>query len=209
MIYKFNSQNKVALFNNLNQGDEEWSKMCCSFFAPSVNLKYNCNIELTERDIKEIASTQNALWKFSYTKWGYWSDWVEAVYQFVKNNARQRWWNIPNLAIFKPEDKNELNKWLSRGYSTMIGVKISKEFYNDARDGLINKYEDYKNYKWNIWHFLNIWTRTWRFEREKEDYEDFILDNYVWNERWDKWYYKSNNEEVLEDLVMPSKYIFF
>jgi hypothetical protein len=68
------------------------------------------------------------------------------VYQFVKDNAKTRGWNIPNLITFKENDTEELNKWHLRGYLSIVGIKISNKFYDDAKDGIINNYEDYKNY---------------------------------------------------------------
>ena len=206
MDLQLNSQNKVALFHEFNQWDEEETLMMCSFFAPAVNLKYNCWINLTEEDIKLIAKKQEEKELFSYTNWWYSKDWVEAIYQFVKDNATTRWWNIPNLATVTND--TEVLDWIRRWYSTMVWIKVNKVFYNDLKDWIVEDFEDYTNYKWDIGHFLNLATWTWRFTFKEDKYEDFMLDNYAFSDKR-KNLVKSDIEEILSDLDMKTKFVFF
>jgi len=218
MKYKFNSINKLALFNSLNQWDNKKQRMMCSFFAPAINLKYNCWIELTEDDLMIIAEKQSKIkskreWQeflFDYKKWWYWEDWVNAILDYVIENSEARNWEIPNLAEFKREDKNELFKWHERGYMAIIGIKVNDEYYEDAKDWLIEEYEDYISYKWDIWHFTNtmIW-KCW-FSWDCQDYDkEYIVDSYAFNKRDNKWMYECNLKELIEDISMTTKYIFY
>lgn len=209
MKTEFNSRNKIALFHDLCQNDEQWSKWACSFFAPAINLKYNCWIVLTEEDIKIIAKRQNSLGLFSYTKWWYGSNWVKSVYQYVKDNAEERGWEIPNLITFRDED-NEVLKWINRWYACIIWIWVNREFGSDAIDWKIEKYEDYNKYKWTSFkHFTNLLTFTWRFTKDPSEYKDYILDSTAFNEKNQEWLYECDVDKVLESFDMPSKYIFF
>jgi hypothetical protein len=205
MKFKFNKINDIALFHNLNQWDEVWSKMCCTYFGPAANLKYNCWIDISESDIKGIALKKEKEWKFSFKNGWRGSDWIEAILEFVKENALERWYKVPNLAIFKKEDEVELFDWINRGYAAVIWIKVNKEFYKDSRDGSID-IKDYANLVWWIGHFNCIAKWISRGETNTEEHhKDMFIDNYMEKNST----YKCDIKEVLEDLSMNTKYIFF
>jgi len=190
-------------FHSLNQWDEEITKKMCRYYAPAVNLKYNCWITLTEDDLKKIARKdpynkgRNEWWK----TWGYGADWIEQVYKFVKENAEERGWKVPNLITFWTLDRNEMDEWIDRGYAVSIWIKFNKKFYQDIKDNKqIDNFEDYTEYLWSSWHFTNV--AKWI----KNNAHDMIIDSYF-DRRWST--YKINIEKLLDKLVMRSKYLFF
>jgi len=212
MITRFESINTIALFNDLNQWAEKLTWYWCTLFAPAINLKYNCWIVLTVEDLTKIWLKQVRLWKLTDKIWWKWIDWINAVYQYVIDNAKTRWWTIPNLIEFHKYDTQELEKWIDRGYMTTIGIKVNKTFIKDAKDGILDMFEDYKNYKWtDLWHFTNITRWKMRFDWTKwSDYnKEQFIDSYAFNKKGNKWTYKCNIKEVLEDIAMPTKYIFY
>ena len=188
-------------FHSLNQGDEEITKLMCRYYAPDVNLKYNCGIILTEDDLKYIAKNdpynkgRNEWWK----TWGYGADWIEQVYKFVKENAEARNWKVPNLITFWTLDRNEMDEWLDRSYAVSIWIKYSKNFYTDLRDDKeLNNFEDYTEYLWSSWHFTNI--------AIKNNKHDMIIDSYFDRKGST---YKVNIEKLLDKITMRTKYLFF
>ena len=179
MKYELKSTNDISLFHSLDQWDEKITKMMCTFYSPVINMKYNCWIVMTEDDIKIIAKRQADKGMFSYTEWGKWLDWIEAVYNYVVENSRERGWKIPNLAIFRKEDEAELLKWYDRGYASVIGIKVSREFYKDARDWVID-IKDYAGLKGKIGHFTNITKWIGRWDPEVMDYgTELFIDSYI------------------------------
>lgn len=205
MRLEFNSINDIALFNSLNQWDRKETKNQCTIYGPAINLKYNCWIELTEDDLDIIAE-----WLGWLPNWGLWIKWVNAVYDYVKEHAKERWWNVPNLATFYNDDP-ELMDWVERGYMVMIGIKVNKEFLVDARDWKISNHKDYFKYKWNdVAHFTNIYRWICRWEDNCSTYwKESFQDSYAFNKKWRSWTYECDIEEVIEDIAMRSKYIFF
>ena len=199
--------NKEANFHSINQGDETETKQMCSLYAPAINLKYNCGIELTEADLKSIAKKQYSNWLFDYKHWGRWKHWVEAVYQFVIDNAQARWWKIPLLSKFKKHDK-EFSEFFEKGYAITVWFWVNSEFPDDARDWKIENHKDYINYKWTrLRHFTNILRWLGRWDDTVRHY-DLILDSYAYNKRNDSWLYECDAEEMVEDLLYSSCYVF-
>ena len=213
MITEFKSINKIALFNTLNQWAEELTWFWCTLFAPAINLKYNCGIELTIEDLKIIWNRQIARGKLDPDSWGKGSDWVNAIYEYIIENHEEREWKIPNLVKFKQFDTPELMKWIDRGYMAMIWIWVNKAFVKDAMwDGILDLFEDYVNYKWNdLWHFTNITRWKCRFDSDgcSDYWKEQFIDSYAWNKRGNKWIYKCDIKEVIEDIAMTTKYIFY
>lgn len=201
MNIEWNKINPHCKFHNLNQWDEELTKMYCTIYAPAINLKYNCDIALTEEDIKYIANKQVQKNLLSHKKGGRGSDWVKAVYDFVKENASERGWKVPNLVTLSPSDTTLLKSFINRGYAVTIWIKVSKNFYLDvADDRELNDFEDYLNYFGWIWHFTNI--AKWI----KNNPHDMIIDSYF-DRKWS--IYKVDIDKVLAKIAMRTKYVFF
>ena len=201
-----NKVNDIALFAHLNQWDEKITRMMCTFYAPAINLKYNCWITLTEEDIKKIAERQNKRGKFSYTEWGYGYDGVDALLEYIRENHEERGWNIPNLA--KMSSDQEASEWLKRGFSVIIGIKVNKHFYQDKLDGKIDRFEDYSNYEGDIGHFTNL--MTWNNTRAKwsESYwKECIMDSYFTPK--DGMLYEADHTEIFKSIDMRTKFVFF
>ena len=206
MEYQINKHNKIALFHDFDQSDEEETRMMCSFYAPAINLKYNCWIQLTEDDLKLIARKQMTLWDFDAVEWGSWSDWVKAVYDYVKENAEGRWWDIPNLATTKTDA--DLDKWIELWYAIIIWIKVNSEFYKDAIDDWkLNSFNDYLNYKWDLWHFTNVARWTGRNTESESNWNEFVIDSFF--KHFNQATYECEIEEILEDIDMTTKYLFF
>jgi len=210
----FRSLNKIALFNSLNQWALKLTWYWCTIFAPAINLKYNCWIKLTINDIMKIGLKQVKLWKLIDKVWGKWSDWIYVIYDYIVDNADDRWWKIPNLIEFKntTKDKKELEKWIDRGYMVTIGIKVNKTFIKDARDWDIDLFDDYKDYKWtDLAHFTNItrWKMRFNWTKWSSYNKEQFVDSYAFNKKGNKWIYKCNIKEVLQDIAMPTKYIFY
>lgn len=203
MKIEWNKENPHMKFHGLNQWDEEITKKMCRYYAPAINLKYNCWILITEDDLKIIAKNDPYnKWKKQWWKVGwYWKDWVEQVYKYVKENAEDRGWKIPNLIEFGSLDRAEMNQWLARWYAISIWIKFNSKFYKDVKDDKkVNNFEDYAEYLWKSWHFTNIakWIR--------ENAHDMIIDSYF-DRRWST--YKVNISKLLNKLTMRTKYMFF
>ena len=201
MNYEFNSINQYCKFHNLNQWDEDITKMMCTYFAPAINLKYNCWIELTEKDLKQIALKDFESWKFSYLKWWTGDNWIHSVLNYVIEHSEARKWTIPNLIRFDSLDWVRLKKWLKRWYAIVIWINVNSNFYKDVKDDLtLNNYEDYISYFWKTGHFTNIakWTRA--------NPHDIMIDSYM-----KKWWssYKLNIDKVLWKITMRTKYCFY
>ena len=194
-------ENSIRQFHILNQWDEKLQRMMCTFFAPAINLAYNCWIKLKESDLMLIAAEQVDKWEFDYKKWGYGLKWVDAVYEYIKHHASARWWKIPTLIKFTTWDNEEIKLWRERGFSILIGIKVTKQFLTDAKDWKINEYSDYINYKWtDLAHFTNL--------IKHFDDKEYINDSYAFN--WKReWLYECNWDEIIEDIVMRSKYLFY
>ncbi len=201
MRYKFKQKNKKALFSPVNQGDEKWSKMACTLFAPAINIKYNIWKVISERQISEIAIKQHKKDLFDYEKWGHWRDWVNALLE-----GRDY-----NLAIFGKNDTKQLLEWIERGYMAIIWIKVNEDFYDDTADWVMNNYTDYAKYKWNIWHFTNIVKWKCRFDTKwcTDLDKEMIIDSYAFNKRNREWIYKCNIEDVLSSFSMNTKYIIY
>lgn len=211
MKYKFNQNNTIALFNDLNQWDLRLTWFWCSIFAPAINLKYNTGIKLMIEDIIEIWNRQIKRGLLS-KKGGKWEDWVNAVLEYVIENAENRGWEIPNLAVFKIWNKDEISDWIDRGYMVMVWIKVNKTFVKDIKDGIVDLFDDYINYKWeDLAHFTNLTRWKCRFDKNPcWDYnKEQFIDSYAFNKKWNPWTYKCNIKEVLEDIAMPTKYCFF
>ena len=200
MKYEFNSINTSLQFHNLNQWDETITKQMCTYYAPAINLKYNCWIELTEKDLKTIAKKDAEAGKFWFNKWGYGKTGVKSVYTYVKENAKKRGWKIPNLVTFWMFETWELNKWLERSYASVVWINVNKNFYLDIQDRNINNFEDYVNYVWNRGHFTNI--AKWL----KGDKHDMIIDSYM--KKWGSTY-RCDIGKLLNKVTMRTKYIFY
>jgi len=205
------------LFNSFNQRKNKKYYYWCAIFAPIINITTNCkkthHIEFTRNDIDEIWARMIQAWKME-SKGAAWLDWVNYVYSYLKEevakgrkNTSWNLWKVPNLATFYNEDEEELMKWINRWYTAIIWIGVNSEFVKDMIDGKIEKYSDYKNYKWEqLKHFTNIW----KWLRSEEKYwEEFVLDSYA-HHKWMEWmYWNFNIKEAFEDICFRSKYIFF
>lgn len=198
MEITWNKPNTIARFHDYDQSDEEWSRMACTFYACAVNLKYNCWIELTEEDIKLIAANQAKKWLFSYTKGWYASDWIKAVYWFVKENAKTRGWVVPNLATTKTD--NDLDELIELGYAVIVWIKVNSNFYPAAKSWELTKLNDYTKYKWDIWHFTNI-------AKNRNSWNEFVIDSFF--NLFKQSIYYVDIDELLAELDLSTKYIFF
>jgi len=211
MKQTFKSKNTIALFSSLNQWAEKETVYYCSLFAPAINLKYNCGIELTIEDLKAIGKKQIALWKLDPRIWWTWIDWINAVYNYVVENAEKRKWIIPKLIRFKKSDDLLVKDWLDRWYAIIIWISVNKDFVKDSIDWKLDMFENYLKYKWNdLKHFTNIMRWKARFLEKGGNYnKEYILDSYAFNKQGKKWDYECNIKEVLEDLTMETKYLFY
>ena len=205
------SKNIIALFNDLNQWTEKETAYYCSLFAPAINLKYNLGIELTIEDLKAIGKKQIAIWKLDSKVWWAWLDWINAIYNFVIENAEKRKRTIPNLIRFEKFDDLVLNDWLERWYAVVIWISVNRNFVRDAIDWKLNMFRDYSQYKWiDLKHFTNIMRWKNRLWDKAEDFnKEFIIDSYAFNKQWKSWNYECDIKEVLEDITMASKYLFY
>jgi len=198
METQFRKINDIALFSAVNQWDDKKSRMYCTIYAPFINAKYNTGIQFTEEDIYKVADKQISKWLLSETKWGKLSDWVDAVIEYLE----EKHWKKFNLTISK--DDTEAQDWLSRGFAVEIGIKVNKEWFPDMSDGKIDKFQDYINYKGNIWHATNICRWIGRGDKNASDYwNEWFLTSYV-NK---KSFFDADIKEVLEDIEMNTKYI--
>lgn len=204
MKYEMNKVNKICLFHDLNQWDEEITKILCWLYWPSINVKYNLWIDLNEDDIKIIFRQMEIDWKIIDWVWMLGADWVEYIYQYIKDNHKERGWNIPNLCIMTED--SDVKAWTNKWYSVLIWIKYNDEFIKDIRDFKIDKFEDYKNYKWDNWHFTNLIKYNCRGWECSDKWREFILDSYF---RTGGSWYECSIKEMLEDLDMKTKYVFF
>ena len=212
MKTEFNSRNTIAFFNNLNQGELELTWYWCTIFAPVINLRYNCWIKLTIEDIKKIWNKQIKLWLLTDKFWGKGSDWIKAVYQYVKDNADKRGWKIPNLIELNKYDNEKVLEWADRGYMILLGIKVNKNFPRDVIDWRLDLFEDYFKYKWNdLAHFTNFtkWKDRFLWSKWPKYNQEQFVDSYVFNKRWNKWIYECDMKKVLESFDMDTKYIFY
>ena len=212
MRFKTLSINDTALFPEINQWDRRFSQNQCTIYGSAINLKYNCWINLTEDDLDIIANRMVDDWKLRLDSGARGEDGVNYTYDYVREFAQDRWWKIPNLVIFKDYDLEKINEWLQRGYMLMLGIRVNREFVKDARDGKIEKYEDYKNYQWkDLAHFTNVCIWKCRFSSEECEWfnKEMIVDSYAFNKKDREWIYECDIKELLEDIAMNTKYIFF
>lgn len=206
----YRSLNTIAHFNELNQGLHEYLWYLCTLFAPAVNLKYNCWITLTKEDLMVIAKKQVLKWLLRLDYGWSGEDWVNAIYDFVVENALHRGWKIPNLKVFKRYDKEQY-EWIDRGYMIMIWMWVNESFKSDILDWKLDLFDDYNEYRWTkLKHFTNLtkwkdrfWNKTKNFNRE------FFVDSYAYNKKGNKWIYDCNLEKVLETFAYNTRYIFY
>ena len=226
-INKDNSKNFV--FHIFDQRKHKKYHYCCSVFAPFVNVTVNCrkthNIDLNRNDLDIVIDRMVKDWKLLIKKnskwfaWGKWEDWFFYTLNYIKEQVKlwrknEDWkeWIVPNYAEFKrqTDDKN-LMTFINNWYAILVWMWVNEQFVRDMIDWKIEKYEDYKNYKWDkLKHFTNIWKwlRTWPWWQRY--WEEFMLDNYAHNQYWFKWmYWNFNIKEWLEDILYPTKYVFF
>ena len=193
-----NKLNTACLFHDVNQWDEEITKMMCTIYFGFINAKYNWIIKsFTEDDIKEVAKSQHEKWLFDYKKWGYLSHWIKAVYEWLNEN-----WYSCNLS--RTKDDIKVIDWLERWYSVWLWIKVdAAKFYQDKQDGKLDK-DNYEDYKWNDGHATNliIWTSRWTFS-SSSDWKEMFLDSYFTKSST----YECDINEVLEDIDMTTKYI--
>ena len=204
--------NTLALFNELNQWANKITWYYCSLFAPAINLKYNCWIKLTVEDLIMIWKKQEDLGLLDRKMWGLGSDWINVIYQFVKDNSKKRNWTIPNLKVFKSYQTKELLKFIDKWYMFCLWIWVNKAFIEDKNDNGILDLADYDNYKWELFkHFTNIarWKnrfngkKTWKYNKE------YFIDSYAFNKKGNKWIFECDINEVLEDIAFNTKYIFY
>lgn len=226
MNIEFNYNNASNfLFHTFNQRKDKKYHYICAIAAAFINITVNCkkthHIDLTREDLDVVINRMHKAWKIQLEKdenwfaWAKWLDWVNYTLFYVKEQVRKwrknvNWknWKCPNLAKFYNEDEEELLKWIDRGYVVLFWFWVNSEFVRDMIDWKIEKYEDYKNYKWErLKHFTNMW----KWLRSKEKYwQEFILDSYAHNLQWYEWmYWNFDIKEWLEDLAFRTKYIFF
>lgn len=201
----------VQLFHDLNQWDEKWSWNACTFFAPAINIKYNCGITLTEDDIKIIASEQFDLWKFQY--WSGWKieDWVYAIQDYItKHQIRLDIKKLPTLTkyiSYEQVSRTRLLKMLRKWYAAVMWVWVSQEFIDDVKDGRIDTI-DYNELKWEV---VNHATNIAWFDRSLTDsipYTEFILDSYAYNKKDRQWVYKCDAKKIVENIGFNTYFIF-
>jgi len=215
--YNYNNADNFV-FHNFNQRKAKKRWFCCAVFAPIINITCNCkithNIDFIREDIDIIVDRMVKAGKLDLKKWALWLDWVNYVYSYLKEqvakwrkNKSWKKWKCPNLSTFYHEDEEELIKWINRWYIALIWFWINNEFVKDMIDWKIEKYEDYKKYKWDkLKHFTNMgkWLRS-----EEKYWNEFIIDSYAYNKYKFKWiYWNFSIKEWLEDLCFRSKYIF-
>ena len=143
--------------------------------------------------------------------WWRWIDWINSIYNFVIENAKERKWTIPKLIRFAKSDNLLLNDRLDRWYAIIIWISVNRDFVKDSIDWKLDMFKDYLKYKWTeLKHFTNIIRWKARFLEKGGDYnKEYILDSYAFNKQWKKWDYECNIKEVLEDLTMETKYLFY
>ena len=198
MDYKFKT-NKVCLFHDKNQGDEEITRMMCTIYFAFINAKYNGVIqEFTEDQIKEVAKRQYEKWEFDYQKWAYLSKSVNSVYDYIRNDMGIEC----SLGMTKLD--SEALDWIERGFAVWIGIKVNNIFYNDKLDGKLDM-ADYQVYKWEMGHATNIIKWNCRGGECSDMGTEYILDSYFTKNSL----YECNIKEVLEDIAMTTKYVIF
>jgi len=190
--------NKACFFHDVNQWDEEMTRMMCTIYFWFINAKYNWVIpEFTEDDIKEVAKTQHDKWLFSYENWGKLSDWIFAVY----DRLNEKWYDCDiEWTKNDTEAKNRLKRW----YAVWLGINVDASiFYQDKLDWKLDA-TNYQDYKWDDGHATNIiiWTSRWTFSSES-DWKEMFLDSYFTKSST----YECNIDEVLQNVDMATKYI--
>ena len=199
MTYKFKN-NTACRFHDVNQNDENISKMMCTIYYAFINAKYNWVIKsFTEDGIKNLASRQFSLWKFSYENGWRLDYWLHAVIDYIKTDMGIEC----NLATFTKD--SDLEDWLNRWFAVWIGIKVNKTFLQDKKDWKLDLL-DYKGYKWNIWHATNIirWMCRWEDVCSTKWKEMFLDSYFVKNST-----YECDIKEVLSEIEMETKYIIF
>jgi len=210
-MFNFKKVNKIAKFPwDINQGDDVKQHYLCTLFAPAIMVRYNCGIEITEKDINKIARIEIANWDINPKSWGSGKNGFYAIYEYIKNNADLRGWKVPKYKILTNSNVVELNDWLDRGYMATIWIAVNRDFPKDAKDWKLDLYKDYANYKWqDIHHFTNIMRWIDRWNSKGSDYwKEWIVDSYATMDRSRKFMYECDAKEVLEDIAMNTKYIF-
>ena len=198
MKYKFKT-NKVCLFHDVNQWDDQLTRMMCTLYFVFINAKYNGVIKsFTEDDINIVANRQASIGKFDYEEWGDLSDGIEAVVEYIKTDM----WIECSLWIFKQDA--ELKDWLDRWFAVWLWIKVNSTFYNDKLDGKLDM-KDYQAYKGNTGHATNILKYNCRGLECSDMDKEYFLDSYFSKSS----IYECNIKEVLEDIAMPTKYIIF
>lgn len=221
--YNFNNAENL-LFHSFNQRKHKKYYYCCAVFAPIINITMNCkrthNIDFTRNDIDVICDRMEKAWKLIRYKnekwfaWAEWLDWINYTYSYLKEQVAKwrkssSWkkWKTPNLSTYYDDDDEKLKKQRDCWYVYIFWMWVNKDFVEDMIDWKLERFEDYKNYKWDkLKHFTNwaIW------QRSKEKYwEEFICDSYAHNKHWfERIYWNFNLKEALEDILFRSKYIF-
>ena len=161
-------ENKIALFSWLNQ--KEFIMRCTIFFS-FTNAYYNWAFRIpTIEDIKLVGNDLKDEWKLSDKNWAYLIHSAEAVADYI-------WCN---LITFNKKDE-EFEQFLEKGYMIGIWISVNKDFYDDYKDGEIERYQDYINYQGDAFkHALNIYRWKGRFAEKVWDLNnEEIYDNYM------------------------------
>lgn len=192
--------NQYQLFNEvLNQSADSKFRYACSIFASASVLSYNCWIKLTLDDIMKIVVIMVSKWTLNLTAWAKWDDATQEVLQYIKDNAKERNWKVPELK--KITDDKIVMDYISNWYEVMTWIMVNKKFVEDVPDWKI----DTKNYKdlmgTDLKHYLWMLLSEW-------DKKEYLCDSYAWNKAWREWLYECKFSEVLKFITQHTKFVF-
>jgi hypothetical protein len=180
------NKNIFGQFTYLTQKADKLYRNDCPIFSFMANLAYNAWIVWTYEDEEDWDAIVKRLWLHTDESGG-WTHTFEALYKDYIGKYELTWKiKSPKVKLLK-FDKNDkiFDELISAWYAIRVWISVNKSFLTDSQDDWkINRYINYKNYKWvpwdTFWHFFNI--TSWVFNNWMK-WKDHVIDNYHWSKK--------------------------
>lgn len=173
---------KLALRENIHrleiersQIEDDKHRMCCSVFAPHINLAYNTGIARSMEEIDKVVDIAVKWWTLNLEKGGKYEDNNELVGNMNMNTS---------VSFSKNETKfmELLEKW----YAIQVYFYANKEFVKNIKDDWIIQIEDWEKYKGRYYaHTFNVakkWNKYYVFDSVYThiNHKDIEVDDITW-----------------------------